>query len=588
VTISFSCESTPGFISLQCYDVFDFTVPCASARKRLPLKKFVPYVTRSMSQDGLGAGGPETFVTELNGKSDTEDSILEISDSPPPFPSPPGAKSGPVPVSIVNFDPHAPRPITEEATLRAMAALGILHPELAMPTASQIRSIKDDELRQIYTDHHLRRITRLIYEIKDERDRIIARFREASRPPSSPDSDGRPPAAVEKHQRRRMESIIQTILRAENIRVNLEAKEARVAQTREEIARKRATQSVLTRERQIQKQEEQSLAAAEVRKQQELRQALEFQKDQERLEGLQRVAEQKIEKLRRLEAARQERAGRNREALQKVDDEKQQKHREKEIREEERTLAFLRKQHQENKRRYESQREEGIRKQKVVSQIRIREEEDIAWRRKDSSERDYERDALLDQWRQRKCVIREQSKKAHDERLERHLAQKNEIEKEAHEKKVEQAIEREAHLEKRLMSLECEKQRERTKKQFIMQLKREERDQNAAHIARQKEAQIAESRTKIMAEQERVAAYEHERKQMGIDKRSKEMELEKQVATLNATVQRKLTVERTTVDSIRQIAQSYGVDIEEIRKRQSYRSVAPSRVIRVSRVPVGK
>jgi hypothetical protein len=84
-----------------------------------------------------------------------------------------------------------------------------------------------------------------------------------------------------------------------------------------------------------------------------------------------------------------------------------------------------------------------------------------------------------------------------------------------------------------------------------------------------------------------VAAFEQEKKQIFVGRREKSAMLEKQKAMMTATLQQQLADDKTTLESIRMIAQQYGVDFDEIRQRTARFSAPPSRMIRVSKLTTG-
>jgi hypothetical protein len=485
---------------------------------------------------------------------------------------------GPV-VSIVTFDPFDPQPITEEGTLRAMEDLGIDACELVMPPDG---AIDDDELREIFIAHQQRRIFRLLSEIRTERDRLLAncighRSPSARRERSA--SEGR---RIEKQHRLQMEAIVVERLKAEEQQRDAQAKAERAAQIKDEIARRRAAQKAAARERQLRREEGQKVAAEEVRKQQDLRQMIEFQREQERLEALERLAQQKLERMRQVETTRQERAERNRDALQKLEDERIARFRQQEIHEQERAIAFLKQQMEDHERQYQAHFEENCRKQRVLTSIRMREEEEIEARKREADDREFDRELWFGRFRQQKSHEREKMKAEHEDRVQRYMAQKSKIEKGIYDRRVKTAADDKV-INSRIHNIEAQRQKETRKRAFIRQLKKEERDQNAEHVRRRKEVHQRDAKLKIQDEQDRIASFEEERNSALTERREKAAQLEKQRAELDYMFQARLAANQVSFEMVATLAKSYGVDVDDLRIKHSRKAAA--RTIRVSKAP---
>jgi hypothetical protein len=491
-------------------------------------------------------------------------------------------------VSIVTFDPFDPRPITEEGTLRAMEYLGIDASELAMPPADQI---DDDELRGIFVAHHRRRITGLLSEINAERDRLLAIYREncigshrspSSRRDRSPGPEDRPFEQLEKQHRRQIEAIVVEMLKAEEQQRDAKAKADRAAQIKDDITRRKAEQSAAARERQLKRERDQKAAAEEWRKQQDLKQMIEYEREQERLKALERLAQQKLDRMRQVEAARQERAERNRDVLQKLEDDRITRFRQQEIHEQERAIAFLEQQRQDHERQHQAHFEENCRKQRVLTAIRMREEEEMETRKREADDREYYRELWFGKFREEKSREREEMKVEHETRVQRYMVQKSRIEKKLYDRRLKSAADEEV-INSRIQSVEAQRQKETRKRAFIQQLKKEERDHNAEHVRRRKEVHQRDARLRMQAEQDRIASFEEGKTRALTEKRERAAQLERKRTEMDQVFQAQLAANEASFETIAALAKSYGVDVDDLRTRHSRRPAA--RTIRVSKFP---
>jgi hypothetical protein len=305
------------------------------------------------------------------------------------------------------------------------------------------------------------------------------------------------------------------------------------------------------------------IAEVEKRRKAEERRAAEIQKEEERMETLKQEMAGKLTRIREREEARQQRAERNREGIQREEEKKNEKVRKREI---------------------VGNKGESQKKQKVAVEVRITtEEKKMTERQKKAEEREISRTLWFEKWKERRMNDREQLREKREEKIQNSAIQREVRQKQNWEIKVSRIVGEDV-LTMRRQNLEAEKQKQRRKKMFIEQLKKEERDQNAEHIARRKEFQRAEERARQISEGERILAFEQEKLHRESELREKSLKLEQQKADLNATFKERLRGDKATLDSVRLIAQQYGVDIELLRERSARQSGTPSRIVRVSRI----
>jgi hypothetical protein len=143
-------------------------------------------------------------------------------------------------------------------------------------------------------------------------------------------------------------------------------------------------------------------------------------------------------------------------------------------------------------------------------------------------------------------------------------------------------------VSERLQIREVQREKERKKKSFIAQLKKEERDQNAAHVEKQRLWFRSQSAIRLSHDEERLQAMEKEKEQLRLERQEKLIHLEKQRHAMQLSFNDQLAPEHLSMDSLKRFAQQYGVDFEQVQKSATPtpRPGSARRGITISRVSV--
>ena len=493
-------------------------------------------------------------------------------------------------VSILDFDPYHPQRITEPSTLKAMQYLGIHYSELKMPSQKEIDAYEDDDLKQIFVEHHRNRINRLIEHIMMERDMIMSHYVRKRAVKSRNDqriatAEAKQSEILERRQRKELENLVQSLVKAEKMRKDAITKEQRERQIQHENLRKQAERRNEQKKKMMRAQEERERHEAEMKRKRELQIQKAQEKEQERQEALQRRAEMKLFKMQEYERIRQERMERNRDALQKIEEERTKRFREKEMDEQRRQSERLAKQQEWNERKCNENRLEEARKRKVLEDIRKGEEKAWQDKRKEAEEREKERQMKNDEFQEKLRFKRESYRHVHEEKMQRYQAQKERLEKERQEKNNKVLTDEEVAAE-RIKRLEQQKDKERRKKIFILNLKKEERDQNAKHAERQLKFRQREAQERRASNEQRINSIEYRRAVQAKERESRMIQIDKQKYAMSQRFKEQVESDRITLDSIRSIAREYGINVDDIAKRELKRprtSTNRKPLIRVAR-----
>jgi hypothetical protein len=500
----------------------------------------------------MSADSPaETFVTALDDTADIEE--------PEPATSPA--------ISAYTFDCTNPQPITDKATLEAMDRLGISYKELEMPSDADV----DPNLRDIFNDHHRGRIDRLLRQIRaslqtSPRSRTTA-VSQASPPPArvASASSSRALEATERRHQRQIESLVERVIEAEELRADAAMKEERAAQLKSEIARKRADESEAARVRREQRVTAREAAERDIRRSREARREEEIAREEKCYAAVIAAQKAKVEKLQEAEAARQARAGQNRDGIAQVAAEKVKKMDARRVRDEENVRARESKLREDQTRRVNRNSEARAHKESVLGSLGKAKEEQLAERRKKLEKQNEDFETRYEALIADRTAASQQAALKHDERRSRTAHIREEEERMRFARRTAGLTDPDV-LEGRISALEMEKEKARKRRVFLEKLKKEERDQNAAHIEHQRERQRAEMRRKQEADEERIARFEQQKEKEFEERRAHTERLERKRADLDAALRQQIASHQGEA-AILVLAQQYGIDVERIRER---------------------
>jgi hypothetical protein len=511
----------------------------------------------------------DTFVTRLGEKPQQPQSYSPTFTTAP-LPRLIPSKSQPVGdpdgFSIADFKPTDPQPITETASLRAMATCGILYEDLIPPTEAEVQAT-DPDVRDLFTDYHQARISRLIERITRVRDSPETK---PERPATTLDvlarSEQEKLERFEAYHRREVEAFVQGAILAEQRRAAEERQQEKMERIHNATIRLRSEKAAQAAERHNETLERQAAAAAELERQRQEKRDEAFRREQERLRTLQRQAEDKRDRAKQLEATRLMRAGRNRGAMQRAEDERLARLTEKERLDQERMIRLLTQQREENERKYNENRAEGERKQKILADMRAHEEELAEKRRMDSDNKEAQREERHRQCQAEQDERRSELRAKNDEKTN-HYQEEKERTEQAHQQKRMQATTNNQALEARLAELERDRERERKRRAFVLAMRKDERDRNALYVSRQMQARGEEVLDREAMAEERVMAIRSQRQQLMWHKEQRIREIAATKDRLNAGFKYQITHNRASVDAIKAIAQRHGVNAQGLDQR---------------------
>jgi hypothetical protein len=452
-----------------------------------------------------------------------------------------------------------------------MENLGINYSELLLPTDAEIASI-DPDVVDLYTEYHERRVSQLLSDISDERSVVLE-----SRPATvsghrtiATGGSGLVEEAqlqkIKQQQRREVEAIVQAVLRVEHQRVDAATKEARARQIRLETIQRRAAHTAVLQERHIQKVKEHEAAEAELERQRQARIEYEHEKERQRLITLERLAKAKNQRLREKEASRLQKTNRNREAIERAENERIQRLREKAEQDNQRQLALQMQRNAENEAREKRNREEEARKKAILEAIRNQEEEQWGKLKLDCLEHDIQKEAWLAKFRRKQAQNRERMREKEDEKAERYGVQKTRIEEEMYQAKVQSVLNDESQKD-HLLAVQKEKERELKRRAFSLELKKDERDRCVAHIARQNELKKARARERLERGQAHADLLMSHKQRVAEERHEHLLALARQKEKMTLAFQEQVSSGKATPESIRNIAEKYGVDVNELERK---------------------
>lgn len=488
-------------------------------------------------------------------------------------------------ISIDNYDPYNPKPINDPESLYLLNSLGIDASELAMPSENDIKKINDEELQEIFVDHHKKRIGRLFEQVKTHRSilankgtsRTTSRLstarsvtqRDANLTGQQPHDD--PSLEIEKKQfekiqqkhRRDVEQLVTTVLTQEKMRQDMARREERdreMQMMRKQEKEAKMEQARIKYERKLQ---EHAAAEAELARQNEEFRQRQYEKDQQRILTLKRQAEEKLQKMREYEEMRLQRLQKNRDNLEKMQEDRLVRIRQREMDNQEKEIAYLERKHQENAERNEKAQSEFERKEKLLHTIRDNEEKDHEALKIYQQNKEIENEQKYEDFTRRRKEEREMARMRHDEKIKRYNEKKEQLEQEKYQKRVKLATSEE-YMTQRVAFVEQQKEKERQKKAFIYQLKKEERDQNALHIQRIKENKQRSLEQKLANKQQQLDNFEQE-KQAFYKKRTEALvNMERDRKQINAEFAQQISDNSLSADNVVKIATKYGVDMNSI------------------------
>jgi hypothetical protein len=473
------------------------------------------------------------------------------------------------------MDPH---PITEPASVQAMANLGILYTQLIALRGISYQSV-DPDLQDCYYYHHFDRITRLTKQITDARAAILqsAQVQRSSAPaapglarPATAQSDRRL-AKLEQQHHREVESLVQAVLRSEHQRSDAAAKEVRMQAIKTASMQARAERSAAATLRHLQKIEQQEAAAREIERQREEKRQEQYRRDQARLVTLQRLADAKLQRLARVEELRQSRAVRNRDAIAKWENDRHESLQEKERADNERTARWTSAKQEENDRKAEENHAESERKRKLLEDFRATEEAEMAQKRFNERQTEIERERWFLGFQGVRTDVRNSQRERHDAKAQRFLVQAQVLEQQRYERKV-QSVTDEGAADARLAEIERQKALETKLRAYELQLKKEERDENAQRLERLDQARKAKCEKQRQDSDRRIAAMQAYRSQMRSEQEQRSIQMDRAKQEMSANFKEQIAADKASVDSIRVLAAKYGVDVYEVEARSTSRS----------------
>jgi hypothetical protein len=463
-----------------------------------------------------------------------------------------------------------------------MEELGILYSELVALKGITYQSI-DPDLQDCYYYHHAARIDRLTKQIKAARTEIIENSTTERSSTPTRITVSRPATAVqdrrlaklEKQHHREVEGMVQILLRSEHQRTDAAAKEMRMREIKAATMQVRADKTAAATIRHLQKVEQQEAAAREIERIREERRQEQYRRDQARLITLQRLADAKMQRLARIEELRQSRAIRNREAIARWESDRHESLQEKERMDNERTERWAAMRQEQNDRKAEENHAENERKQRLLIVFRENEEAEMLQKRLEERQADVERERWYSGFQGVQAENRNSLRERHDEKAQRFLAAAEVLADQRYQRKV-QSLRDEEDLDVRLAELEREKARARKLRAYQLQLKKEERDDNADRLERLRLArseQIDQARNDANRKIETMQAY---RRQQRFEQEQKLIQLDRTKEEMSATFRDQIASDKASVDSIRVIAAKYGVDVDDVEARSMGRSATPS------------
>jgi hypothetical protein len=458
---------------------------------------------------------------------------------------------------------------------------GITYPELLAPTPAQISSV-DPDLRDLYIDFHESKAAKLLSQVTDERSRILDSKDRQISPPRSASSPGILAKTLEakqlqritRQQHREIEALVETVLRSEQMRVDSAMKAARAQDVRFEAMRKQAARTQFLQERHLQKQREHEAAEAVLERKRQERVRFEFERERQRLNTLHRLEEAKRRTLHAQELARMDRADRNRIALERIEMERARKLHEKALQDEQRALALLIQQQEENERRRQHNREEMVRKKKVLDGIRTQEKDKMTQLKSECETDDFHRQVFMDKLHERQTRNRGEAHEREEAKVERYRQQKERIDEETAQMRQQSLLNDEIARD-RLRALQEQKERERKRFAYSLQLKKEERDMNAAHLERMKNLKIRRENERILHNQQRFELLTSHRERMRQERREQARRLEKEKEELTAGFQERIWNGNASPEVILRVAQQHGIDVSEMEKKIGRPTTAP-------------
>lgn len=327
-------------------------------------------------------------------------------------------------VSIEDYDPSNPKRITERATLMAMQNLCILKSELKMPTESELRSYAegDEDIKNIILQHHQQRISKLINQIKRERQRLIDSDNSQANQikNNTVDYSGPKMSAVEmeqvkieklrKRHQREVEQMVATLVALDAMQKDSEMREKLDAERRQKIEDERRRQREEAHQKHLQRLQEMEMEEQrKLREEAEIRRK-QFEREQAALKRQQEEAERKLREAREAEKQRQERAEQNRQHLMQIEEDRQNRILAQQRKVEEREVRRLQTLREENERRQREHEEMTMKRQMQIQAAKQHERDLLEKKRRDADERDQLREKQFKEFENRR--LEEQRKYA--------------------------------------------------------------------------------------------------------------------------------------------------------------------------------
>jgi colicin import membrane protein len=199
----------------------------------------------------------------------------------------------------------------------------------------------------------------------------------------------------------------------------------------------------------------------------------------------------------------------------------------------------------------------------IIEVLRSKEEVRAAMRKKLLEEKERRAEVCFERLQRRRGRILEHYRKENDDKKARYMARKAVMDEELYKKKIEKVLEDNV-INERIAEVNRQKDEERRRKAFILKLKKDERDQNAALVAAQKERKREKWRKKMECEEKRVEIMEMERQRLNEEKQKRLTELERERSEIVQTFREDMEKDKFDPKRIQSLAERYEIDIDSI------------------------
>jgi hypothetical protein len=148
--------------------------------------------------------------------------------------------------------------------------------------------------------------------------------------------------------------------------------------------------------------------------------------------------------------------------------------------------------------------------------------------------------------------------------------QRDRIDERFYHKKV-QSVENDEQISDRIYNLKRNKDRERRKKAFIAKLKKEERDQSALHIERQRKLRSERAMQRVVSGQQKIASRDWDRQRRWERQQVDLIAMNNMKYRMEEKFDTEVGTNKGSLQTLRGIAMEYGVDIDELQRRKTRR-----------------